>query len=69
MHGWKRGQLWANLDGQDFVVQNILRQDRAASEAAHTGRIDAPLHGRVIDVLYLQAIRWRQGTGWQCLRR
>ena len=44
------GQLWANLDGQDFVVQNILRQDRAASEAAHTGRIDAPLHGRVIDV-------------------
>ena len=44
------GQLFANLDGRDFVVTNTLRQDRAASEAMQTGRIDAPLHGRVIDV-------------------
>ncbi len=44
------GILWASIDEACFVAQNLLRQDPAGTDAAGGGRVEAPMHGRVIEV-------------------
>ncbi|MGC6511913.1 MAG: acetyl-CoA carboxylase biotin carboxylase subunit [Parvibaculales bacterium] len=44
------GELQASLDGIHVTAVNLLRRDPAAAEAGGGGRIEAPMHGRVIEV-------------------
>ena len=44
------GELHASIDGIQVTAVNLLRRDPAAAEAAGGGRVEAPMHGRVIEV-------------------
>ena len=44
------GVLNASIDGVHVTAVNLLRRDPAAAEAGGGGRVEAPMHGRVIEV-------------------